>query len=558
MTFTYILLISSQVLKCIACGDLVGWVPSMSFIDRRIYGVCLCNYISMTKLARGTRKLEERNQTNAVRRLCNITMEAMSEIAEATLRELRETFRSGRTRSVAWRKTQLSALRELIRDNEEKIFEGLYQDLGKHPIEAYRDEVGVLIKSINYALSNLDKWVATKKGKLPLLLFPARGELVPEPLGVVLIFASWNYPISLALEPVIGAIAAGNTVVLKPSDQSPACSSIIAKTIPQYMDPKAIRIIEGGAQISEILLQHKWDKIFFTGSPQVGRAVMTAAAKHLTPVTLELGGKCPVILDSLSNPSDLKVAIKRIVSGKWGPCSGQACIGVDYMLVEEKFAPTVIELLKKTIKKFYTESPKDANCIARIVNKKHFQRVQNLLKEPLVEASIVHGGSLDEEKLFIEPIVLLNPPLDSAIMNEEIFGPLLPVITLKNIQESIEFINTRPKPLTIYAFTKDENFKKKILSETSSGGVTFNDVLIQFICDTLPFGGVGSSGFGRYHGKFSFDTFSHEKAVFQGGFFPELEPRYPPWNNFKMKFIRLAYDLDYFGLVLLLLGLKRY
>ncbi|PRQ47478.1 putative aldehyde dehydrogenase (NAD(+)) [Rosa chinensis] len=482
----------------------------------------------------------------------------MTEIVEETLCELRQTFKSGKTKSVAWRKTQLNALRQLVKDNEEKVFEALYQDLGKHPIESYRDEIGVVVKTINHTLSNLDKWVAPTKGKLPLFIFPTRGEVLPEPLGVVLIFASWNFPISLALDPVIGAIAAGNAVVLKPSDQAPACSSLIAKTIPQYMDPKAVRIIEGGPQICEKLLQHKWDKIFFTGSPQVGRVVMTAAAKHLTPVTLELGGKCPVILDSLSNPSDLKVAIKRIVSGKWGPCSGQACIGIDYMLVEEKLAPTVIELLKKTMKRFYTESPKDANCMARIVNKHHFQRVQNLLKDPLVEASIVHGGSLDEENLFIEPIILLDPPLDAAIMNEEIFGPLLPVITLKNIQESIEFINEGPKPLTIYAFTKDENFKKKILSETSSGSVTFNDVLIQFLCDDLPFGGVGSSGFGRYHGKFSFDTFSHEKAVLRAGFFPELEARYPPWNNFKMTFIKLAYDLDYFGLFLLLVGLKRY
>lgn len=482
----------------------------------------------------------------------------MTKIVEQTLSELRQTFKSGRTRSVAWRKTQLTALLQLIKDHEEKVFEALYQDLGKHPVEAYRDEIGVVVKSVNYTLSNLDKWVSSKKVELPLLLITSRGDLLPEPLGVVLIFASWNFPISLALDPVIGAIAAGNALVLKPSEQAPACSSFFANTIPQYLDRNAIRIIEGGAEISEQLLQQKWDKIFFTGSPNIGRIVMTAAAKHLTPVTLELGGKCPIILDKLSNPSDLKVAINRIVGGKWGPCSGQACIGIDYMLVEEKLAPTVIELLKKTIKRFYTENPKDAKCTARVVNRHHFQRLQNLLKDPLVEASIVHDGSLDEENLFIEPIILLDPPLDAAIMTEEIFGPLLPIITLKNIQESIEFINARPKPLTIYAFTKDESFKKKILSETSSGSVTFNDVLIQFLCDGLPFGGVGQSGFGRYHGKYSFDTFSHEKAVLRTGFFPELEPRYPPWNNFKMKFIRLAYNFDYFGLLLLLVGLKRY
>ncbi|XP_020423670.1 aldehyde dehydrogenase family 3 member F1 isoform X3 [Prunus persica] len=486
----------------------------------------------------------------------NTTMEAITEVEE-TLSELRQTFKSGRTRSVAWRKNQVSALLQLIHDQEDEIFKALYEDLGKHPVEVYRDEIGIVKKTINYTLSNLEKWVAPKKSRLPLLLFPTSGEVLPEPLGVVLIFASWNFPIALGLDPVIGAISAGNTVVLKPSEQAPACSSFLANTIPQYMDSKAVRVIEGGAEISELLLQQKWDKIFFTGSPQVGRIVMSAAAKNLTPVTLELGGKCPTILDSFSNPSDLKVAIKRIVGGKWGPCNGQACIGVDYILIEEKLASTLIELLKKTVKRFYSDSPKDSKCIARVINRGHFERLRNLLKDPLVAASIVHGGSLDEENLFIEPTILLDPPLDAAIMTEEIFGPLLPIITLKSIQESIEFINSRPKPLAIYAFTKDEEFRQRILLETSSGSVIFNDVLIQFICDALPFGGVGQSGFGRYHGKYSFDTFSHEKVVMRGNFIVELEPRYPPWNDFKMNFFRLAYNLDYLGLLLLFLGLKR-
>ncbi|RXH75061.1 hypothetical protein DVH24_029782 [Malus domestica] len=483
-------------------------------------------------------------------------MEAVREVEE-TLSKLRQTFKSGITRSVAWRKKQLSALLELVNGNEEKIFKALDQDLGKHPVESYRDEVGVVKKSLNHSLSNLEKWAAPKKARLPLLLFPTSGEVLPEPLGVVLIFASWNFPISLALDPVIGAIAAGNVVVLKPSEQAPACSSFLAKTVPQYLDGKAVEVIEGGSEISELLLQQKWDKIFFTGSAQVGRMVMSAAAKNLTPVTLELGGKCPIVLDSLSNASDLKVAVKRIVGGKWGPCNGQACIGVDYMLVEEKFASMAIDLLKKTIKRFYSESPKDSKCIARVVNKRHFERLRNLLKDPLVADSIVYGGSLDEENLFIEPTILLDPPLNAAIMTEEIFGPLLPIITLKKIEESIEFINSKPKPLAIYAFTKDENLRRRIVSETSSGTVVFNDILIQFVCDSIPFGGVGQSGFGRYHGKYSFDTFSHEKAVMRANFIIEFGSRYPPWNDFKDKFIRFAYNFDYISLALLLLGLKR-
>lgn len=476
---------------------------------------------------------------------------------EESIAELRETFRSGRTRSVAWRKKQLKGLLDLINEKEEVIFKALHQDLGKDPIESYRDEVGVVQKSATYSLSCLDKWVTPKKRSLPLLFFPAKAEVLPEPLGVVLIFSSWNFPISLGLDPLIGAISAGNTVVLKPSELAPACLSFLIETIPLYLDKKAIKVIGGGADVGERLLELKWDKIFFTGSPRVGRLVMAAAARHLTPVTLELGGKCPAILDALSSPSKTKVAVKRIVGGKWGPCSGQACIAIDYLLVEEKFASSLIELFKKTIKRFYGENIKDLKCISRIVNKHQFKRLHNLLKDPRVAASIVYGGSVNEEKLVIEPTILLDPPLDSDLMTEEIFGPLLPIITLKNIEESIELINSKSNPLVIYAFTEDETFKKRILSETSSGTVTFNDAVVQFLCDTIPFGGVGQSGFGRYHGKYSFDTFSHEKSVLHRGFYPELEPRYPPWSDFKMLFIKLAYRYDYLGLILLFMGLQK-
>ncbi|XP_031260773.1 aldehyde dehydrogenase family 3 member F1-like [Pistacia vera] len=483
-------------------------------------------------------------------------MEKMEEI-EGSIADLRTTFRSRKTTSVAWRKNQLRGLIELVQDNEQKIAKALYQDLGKHPAEVYRDEIGIVKKSANHALSCVEKWMAPKKNRLPLLYFPASAQVLSEPLGVVLIFASWNFPISLALDPLIGAIAAGNTVLLKPSDLAPECAAFLQETIPLYLDCNAIKVINGGADVGEKLLQQKWDKIFFTGSTRVGRIVMTAAAKHLTPVTLELGGKCPAVVDTLSSLSDIKVMAKRIVGGKWAACNGQICIGVDYVLVEKKFASTLIDSLKRTIKKFFGENPKDSNSISRIVNKNHFDRLSKLLKDPRVAASIVHGGSSNEENLFIEPTILLDPPLDSEIMTEEIFGPLLPIITLNNIQESIEFVNSRPKPLVIYAFTKDETFKRQILSETSSGSVVFNDTVVQYAADVLPFGGVGQSGFGRYHGKYSFDNFSHEKPVMQRSFFLEMEPRYPPWNDFKINFFRFAYRFDYFNLLLLLLGLKK-
>lgn len=476
---------------------------------------------------------------------------------ESTI-ELRETFNSGKTRSLKWRKTQLKALLDLLQDHEEGIFQALFQDLGKHPTEVYRDEIGVVEKSARHALDNVQKWMTPTKSHLPLALFPASGEVLSEPFGVVLIFSAWNFPISLALDPVIGAISAGNTVLLKASELAPSCATFLKETLPLYLDSKAIKVIDGGHDVAEKLLELKWDKIFFTGSPRVGRIVMTAAARHLTPVTLELGGKCPAIFDTLSSKSEIEVAVKRIVGGKWGACSGQACIAVDYVLVEEKFASTLIDLLKKIIGSFYGQDSKNLKYLAKIINKNHFERVRNLLNDHSVAASIVHGGNFDEEKLFIEPTILLDPPLDSEVMREEIFGPILPIITLKNIKESIGFINSMPKPLALYAFTKDEAFKKQILSETSSGCVSFNDILIHFICDTLPFGGVGQSGFGRYHGKYSFDTFSHEKAVLQRGFYPELEPRYPPWNGFKLQFLKLLYKFDYLGLVLLMLGLKKY
>ncbi|KAF3550879.1 hypothetical protein DY000_02009393, partial [Brassica cretica] len=441
-------------------------------------------------------------------------MEAMKETVDQSLREMRETFASGRTRSVKWRKAQLGAIIEMVKDNEEKMSDVLFQDLGKHSTEAFRDELGFVMRSATTALNCLDKWVVPKKSNLPLLFYPATGKVISEPYGTVLVLSSWNFPIS-------------------------------------------IKVIEGGPDVATILLQHQWDKIFFTGSPKIGKIIMAAAAEHLTPVTLELGGKCPTIIDHHSVSKDMKSVVKRISGGKWGSCSGQACISVDYVLVEQSFASTLIDMLKPVIRSFFGENPKESGCLARIVTKKHFQRLSRLLNDPRVKASIVYGGSMDEEKLYVEPTILLDPPLDSEIMNEEIFGPILPIITLRDIQESIGFIKSKPKPLAIYAFTKDENLKTRILSETSSGSVTFNDLMIQYMCDALPFGGVGQSGIGRYHGKYSFECFSHEKAIMEGSLAMDLEARYPPWNNFKLNFIRLAFREAYFKLVLLMLGLTK-
>ncbi|KAJ7980777.1 Aldehyde dehydrogenase [Quillaja saponaria] len=476
---------------------------------------------------------------------------------ECDLKNMRKYYGIGKTKEITWRESQLKGLRAFLMEKEVEIFKALKQDLGKHHVEAFRDEVGTLMKSLNFALKSLKEWMSPKKAKLPQMALLSSAEIIPEPLGLVLIISSWNFPFGLSLEPLIGAISAGNTMVLKPSELSSACSSLLATALPTYLDRKAIKVIQGGPDVAEQLLQQKWDKIFFTGSARVGRIVMSAAAKHLTPITLELGGKCPALLDSLSTSWDREVAVKRILVGKYGACAGQACIGIDYILAEKKFTPTLVELLKTQIKKMFGENPKDINSIARIVNKQQFSRLKNLLVDLKVKASIVYGGAMDEDNLFIEPTILVDPPLEAEIMTDEIFGPLLPIITVEKIEHSLEYINTRPKPLAIYAFTKNKTLQRRIISETSSGSVTFDDAIIQYVADTLPFGGVGESGFGNYHGKFSFDTFSHMKAITRRSYLSDFWFRYPPWNDKKLQLLEAAYNYDYLGLLLLILGLRR-
>ncbi|GFP87015.1 aldehyde dehydrogenase family 3 member f1 [Phtheirospermum japonicum] len=404
-------------------------------------------------------------------------MEGSEYNLELEIRELRQTYNSGKTKEESWRRSQLKNLLTLLMERENEICSALVHDLGKHPVESFRDEAD-----------------------LPLAAFPASARLVPEPLGLVLIISPWNFPFGLSLEALIGAIAAGNVVVLKPSELAPASSSALAKLIHSYLDTKAVKVIEGGASVGEQLLQQKWDKILFTGSSAVARIVMTAAAKNLTPVALELGGKCPAVVDSLSSSWAQKMAVNRILSAKFGTCAGQACVAIDYILVEKKFSSTLVDLLKAGILSMFGETTK---------------------------------GS------------------------DKIFGPLLPIITLEKMEDSVEFINSLPRALALYAFTNNEGLKKKISSKTSSGCIVFNDAIIQYVADSVPFGGVGESGFGRYHGKFSFDMFSHEKAITGRGFHIDFWFRYPPWNDNKLLLFRHVYRFDYLGILLVILGLKR-
>ncbi|OIW03724.1 hypothetical protein TanjilG_29759 [Lupinus angustifolius] len=484
-------------------------------------------------------------------------MECSVEALGKDLNNMRKCYSSGITKEASWRDSQLKGLRKFIMEKEEEISKALKHDLGKHQVEAFRDEVGTLMKSINIAIKSLRKWMAGQEAKLPQIALLSSAEIVPEPLGVVLIISSWNFPFGLSLEPLIGAVAAGNAVVLKPSELSPSCSSLLGSVLPTYLDNNGIKVIQGGPMVGEQLLQQRWDKIFFTGSARVGRMVMSAAVENLTPVTLELGGKCPALVDSLSASLDKKVAVKRILVAKYGACAGQACIAIDYVLVEKSFSSELVELMKIWIKEMFGDNPKASNTIARIVNEKHFSRLKSLLTDPKVKESVVSGGSMDIDNLFIEPTILLDPPLDSEIMTEEIFGPLLPIITVEKIEDSIEFINSRPKALAIYAFTKNKTLQRRIVSETSSGSVVFNDAILQYIADTLPFGGVGECGFGKYHGKFSFDNFSNHKAVARRSFYSEFWFRFPPWTLNKLQLLEAAYNLDYLGIVLIILGLKK-
>ncbi|CAA6656985.1 unnamed protein product [Spirodela intermedia] len=480
---------------------------------------------------------------------------------DESLAELRETFRSRKTRSAQWRRSQLKALLRFVQEDEEEICRVLEEDLGKPGGESFRDEV-----NFRSLICNVLLFKSMLHVRVPLMAFPTTAELVPEPLGLVLIFSSWNFPMrntsdlcSPGLGSTRGSHRRGNTVVLKPSEHAPSTSSFIAKKIPMYLDSAAVKVFEGGEEvescscrrngITSSLLVRRWGyhspQKTFRRSQKVGSYIMAAAAKNLTPVTLELGGKCPAILDSLSSKRDRDIAVRRITNAKWGVCGGQVCIGVDYLLVEEKSVEDQ-GLLR--------DDPQRTGSMSRIVNKYHFNRLRRLLEEPGVATSIVHGGFMDESNLYIEPTILLNPPLESEIMKEEIFGPLLPIITVKKIEDSIDFVNSRPKPLAAYAFTNDSALKKRIVSETSSGSLTFNDAIVQFLVDTLPFGGVGQSGFGRYHGKFSFDTFSHEKAVLRRNFLLEFSFGFPPWDSHKIETLRSAYNYDYLNLVLRLLG----
>ncbi|KAL3641252.1 hypothetical protein CASFOL_016220 [Castilleja foliolosa] len=471
----------------------------------------------------------------------------MERIAE----DLRSVYISGKTKGYEWRVSQLKAILKITTHHDREIVEALRSDLNKPELEAFVHEISAVSGTCKSALKDLARWMKPEKVKTSIATFPSSGEIVSEPLGVVLIISTWNYPFLLSLEPVIGAIAAGNTVVLKPSEVAPATSSILSKLLGEYMDTSAVKVVEGGAQETTALLEQKWDKIFFTGNSKIGRIILAAAAKHLTPVVLELGGKCPVVVDSNIN---LKVAAKRIISGKWACNSGQTCVSPDYIVTTKAQASTLVDAISYELEKFYGKDPLQSNDLSSIINSRHFDRLAKLLDDEKVSGKVVVGGQRDKAKLKFAPTVLLDVPQDSLIMNEEIFGPLLPIITVPKIEDSIGLIISKEKPLAAYIFTNDKKLKQDFIRNVSAGGMCINETNLHLAEHTLPFGGVGESGMGAYHGKFSFDAFSHKKAVLQRGFNGDIAARYPPYTPHKLNFLKAILSGNIFRIFRVLLG----
>ncbi|PTE62044.1 aldehyde dehydrogenase, partial [Staphylococcus epidermidis] len=435
------------------------------------------------------------------------------------------------TKNLKFRKQQLKLLSKNIKNHENELLDALYKDLGKSKVEAYATEIGMLLKSIKLMRKELKNWSKTKQTDTPLYLFPTKSYIKKEPYGTVLIIGPFNYPVQLVFEPLIGAIAAGNTAIVKPSELTPHVAIVIKDIIEDTFDEAYVSVVEGGIEETQTLLSLPFDYMFFTGSEKVGKIVYEAAARKLIPVTLELGGKSPVIVDDTAN---IKVASERISFGKFTN-AGQTCVAPDYILVQRKVKNDLIKALKKTITEFYGENIEKSPDFGRIVNQKHFNRLNDLIQ--IHKDNVVFGGNSSKEDLYIEPTLLDNITNDNKIMKEEIFGPILPIITYDNFDEVLEIIQSKSKPLSLYLFSEDENMTHRVVEELSFGGGAINDTLMHLANPNLPFGGVGSSGIGQYHGKYSFDTFSHMKSYTFKSTRLESSLFFPPYKG-KFKYIK--------------------
>ncbi|WP_172591984.1 aldehyde dehydrogenase family protein [Mycobacterium leprae] len=458
--------------------------------------------------------------------------------SEATVVRLRQTFASGRTRSVDWRTQQLRALQALMVENEGAIAQALADDLDRNPVEAFIVDIAATVSEAKYAAKKVRKWMRRKYRFLEVSQLPGRGWVEYEPYGTVLIIGAWNYPFYLTLVPAVGAIAAGNTMVLKPSEVAAASAHLMAELVPRYLDNDAIAVIEGGGAVSQELIAQGLDRVMFTGGTEIGRKVYEGAASHLTPVTLELGGKSPVIV---AVDADIDVAAKRIA---WIKIlnAGQTCVAPDYVLAAAPIRDELVNKIGFAIAKFRSQ---DDPSGMRIVNQRQFDRLCGYLAGVQSAAGgkgvVVVGGKCDASTLRIQPTVIVDPDPEGPLMTKEIFGPILPVLTVQSLDEAIGFINARPKPLAAYLFTKSRKTRDRVIKEVSAGGMLVNHLAIQVLTAKLPFGGVGESGIGAYHGKWGFDEFSHRKSVLTKPTRPDLSSFiYPPYTE---RSFRLAHRL---------------
>lgn len=445
----------------------------------------------------------------------------------------KQFFETGRTRDLAFRICQLQLLADAMRKNETVLEEALKKDLGKSAFESYATEIGFVLADIRYTIQNLQKWSAPKRVRTPLYLFPGKSKIQKEPYGSVLILGPYNYPVQLLAEPLIGAIAAGNCAVLKPSELTPHVSKAMYQIVHSTFKEEYIACVEGGVEVNQELLSQKFDYIFFTGSERVGRIVMKAAAENLTPVTLELGGKSPVIIEKTAN---IKEAARRIAWGKLMN-AGQTCVAPDYVLVDESRKQQFLTEMKTAFSHLYGKEIKKNPHFGRIVNERHMERLQKILEQDA--KYLFCGGEADALQRYIEPAILdLGKDQNAASMQEELFGPILPVLSYHKLEDAVRFVNKRAKPLALYLFTKKRSAEKFVLERVSSGGVCVNDTISHLINPDLPFGGVGASGMGQYHGKYSFDTFTHEKSVFYKPADWNLPVCYPPFTKGKMNLVK--------------------
>ena len=445
----------------------------------------------------------------------------------------RTFFYTHKTKSIKFRLEQLNKLEQLLKSNENLLNQAIYEDFKKSEFDTYVTELALLYHDIKDAKRNIRKWSKIKRVGTNMLNFPARSYIIPEPLGVCLVIGAWNYPYQLTFAPVIAAMAAGNTVVIKPSEMSPKTSSIMAKLINENFDPSYLKVVEGGVPETTELLENKFDKIFFTGSPQVGKIIYQAAAKNLTPVTLELGGKSPAIITEDCN---LKMTVKRMVWAKFVN-AGQTCIAPDYVLVHKSVEKKLLDLLKLEIEKenFSIENEN----YTQIINDRNLNRLSAMFSSE----NVFTGGRINTSGREIEPTVLHNVKYSDDIMKEEIFGPILPVISYQNIDEVIQYVNDNPKPLSCYIFTNNKQVKKRILNEISFGGGAVNDAIMHIANSKLPFGGVGNSGIGSYHGEAGFKSFSHYKSILDKSNLMELSLKYYPHSKSKLSWIQRFMNL---------------